>query len=103
VGVAAKVYGLSAAYLASAGLIAYLATKAILDAAAQGQTPDNLIAQARSMAVTAFHRKLGRMPNRDELIDLRKRVGQSIADHYAAALGSIPAQWRNFIGLFKGG
>jgi hypothetical protein len=94
--------GATAAYLASAGLISYAATRAILEGAAQGQTPVNLVSKARSMAVTAFHRKLGRFPTHAEYADVRKRVGQAILDHFAAATGSVPAMWRNFVGLFKG-
>lgn len=94
--------GMAAAYVASAGLIAYLATTAILDAAATGQNLTNLVAQARSMAVTQFRRKLGRFPTHEEYADLRKRVGNAILDHFKAASGSIPAMWRNFVGLFKG-
>ena len=94
--------GATAAYLASAGLISYAATRAILEANAQGITPANLVSKARSMAVTAFHRKLGRFPTHAEYVDVRKRVGNAIMDHFAAATGSVPAMWRNFVGLFKG-
>ena len=94
--------GMSAAYLAAAGLLSYAVTRSIIEANQEGETLPNLVARARSMAATAFQRKLGRRPTREEYADLRKRVGQAIGDHFAAAAGSIPAQWRNFIGLFKG-
>lgn len=95
--------GASAAYLAAAGLISYAATRAILEAGASGENLPNLISRARSMAVTQFNRKLGRMPNKAEYTDLRKRVGNAILDHFKAAAGSVPAQWRAFVSLFKGG
>jgi hypothetical protein len=95
--------GMAAAYIASAGIISYLATTAIINAAAEGQTLANLIGQARSMAITQFHRKMGRFPTREEYADLRKRVGNAILDHFKAATGNIPAMWRNFVALFKGG
>lgn len=94
---------MTAAYLAAAGLISYAATRAILNSSASGESPANLIARARSMAVTQFHKKLGRLPTREEYADVRKRVGNALLDHFTAATGSVPAMWRNFVGLFKGG
>lgn len=94
---------LSGAYLAAAGTIAYLATSQILKGIAEGVTPANLVAQARSMAASAFQRKLGRYPTREEYRDLRRRVGNAVLDHFTTiGAGSIPAMWRNFVALFKG-
>lgn len=94
--------GATAAYVAAAGLISYAATTAILRGIAAGETPANLVSKARSMAVTAFHKKLDRFPTHAEYADIRKRVGNAILDHFAAAQGSVPAMWRNFVALFKG-
>jgi len=93
---------LSATYLAVAGAVAYGATTAILKANAEGVTLPNLVAQARSMAAGAFQRKTGRYPTVAEYADLRKRIGNAILDAVAAQAGSIPAQWRSFVSLFKG-
>ena len=94
--------GAAAAYLAAAGLISYAATRVILESAAEGISPANLISKARSLTVTQFHRKLGRFPTHAEYADLRKRVGNQIRDAIDAQLGSVPAMWLNFFGLFMG-
>lgn len=100
---AAAAVGLSAAYVAAAGMIAYAATKAVLDGKAEADTVENSVAKARSMAVTAFHQRLGRMPTHEEYADMRKRIGDSIADGIRAMQGSLPARWRLFVQLLKGG
>jgi len=77
--------GLSAAYLAVAGAVAYFGTKAIVDAASEGQTVPNIVSVVQAKANRELARQLGRRPTPAEVKDMHYRIARSIADQLRAA------------------
>jgi hypothetical protein len=77
-----------AAYVAIAGAVSYLATKAILDGAANGETPANLAALAFAKAHRELARQLGRQGTPAELKDLYRRIAIELSNRMR--MGSVP-------------
>lgn len=75
-------------YGALAGLAAYAATTAVLEANRTGQTPRFLLDLAVAKAHRSFAQRAGRPVTRAELVDIRKRIAARLVD--AISAGSAP-------------